>query len=374
MSAQTLRAVGSENPKRGPFQELDGVARALEVPYRGAPELSARVNGTPVRLSLVSREHEGLGRTTHRVVALELELGLESPTDAPPSLSLDLRPETALDRNAKARGLARELELGDPAFDDHVWVGGTVPDAEAKRLLERPKTREAVRELLEGECVRVRVTGDAVTVRWLCSGGVVDTGAVLDGLERALEVARAGGPRGQPAPQHGEWVPGLAMFVFLASVGYSWFVFSDTSPAPWLPLLGVAGGALCGLALRGPIARLVRGDAESRPRYAFASLLAAVGLGLFGGVFVTHLNAALDDAPSETLNGHVASVSRLNSSQAVVEVAWADGTTSRHLLHDRPIGLRRSNFTEGDSVRLVRHPGALGAAWEERLDIRPRSP
>src|SRR5262249_19632846 len=59
-----------------------------------------------------------------------------------------LRPERGRDRFGKAVFLNREVQSGDPAFDDRIYIETDEPAETVRRALESVKVREAIGALL----------------------------------------------------------------------------------------------------------------------------------------------------------------------------------------------------------------------------------
>ena len=83
--------------------------------------------------------------------------------------SLMLRSETALDRTGKQLGLNRELQTGDPNFDEAVYVESNASDEELQTVLASPRLRQAVMTLLYAKAKRIELNWakDPLAVAWV---------------------------------------------------------------------------------------------------------------------------------------------------------------------------------------------------------------
>ncbi|MEW5741048.1 MAG: hypothetical protein AB1938_19155 [Myxococcota bacterium] len=351
--------VTSEKAKRGRWTQLNDVAEALGVTYRGGEALDVRIDGQRARLQLIiSFDGDGV-RRFDRVEGLELLVFFEG---APPPRSDDanilLRVEDGADRAAKKRGVAVEVQLGSPGFDREVYIDNTSSEADVRRILAKEATRQAVRRLLAGHVHAIRITPQYARVKLEPRGEVFEARPILEALEDLLIVARAGGPK-DPAPaQRGlTLLTGLGVSTALAGL-YAWYSANEW-PAGLGPLfIGGACGALVAFFSRPALESAMRGGSGSGRRVGFSLLLlwAAVGLAVTGAL--THLNGALDDSKATKRTGVVASVAEGSVGERVqVRIRWKDGEDERLWTPFAP--------RKGDRVTEYSHPGALGFDWRE---------
>lgn len=71
-----------------------------------------------------------------------------APIRAPRPMFIELTSESADDRDAKARGVSREVQTGHAEFDRAVYVNTVSADTVVQRVLASPKLRRAVQLLL----------------------------------------------------------------------------------------------------------------------------------------------------------------------------------------------------------------------------------
>jgi len=60
-----------------------------------------------------------------------------------------LRRETANDQKVKRWKLNREVQTGDPTFDELVYVESDAPDKHLQTVLQSPETRHTIKTLFE---------------------------------------------------------------------------------------------------------------------------------------------------------------------------------------------------------------------------------
>lgn len=71
------------------------------------------------------------------------------PLSAPRPLSIQLTRELSTHVRAKEMGINREVQLGDPTFDGHVYINSPSGDDIIREVLASPDLRAAARDLLE---------------------------------------------------------------------------------------------------------------------------------------------------------------------------------------------------------------------------------
>ncbi|MBN1427239.1 MAG: hypothetical protein JXB07_02565 [Anaerolineae bacterium] len=147
------------------------------------PSVVGNYRGRPLRLSFFSP------RSTHLTI---VEILLQNPA----GWSLYLQPQDVMDTLGKAIGL-RDIEIGDPAFDQKFRIGSTPPDA-AARMLANDTLRTMLLTVplrqfaLEGDRLYYAVHRLEIEIDPLCL--LFDRlSSVADEVERAQKAQKAAG-------------------------------------------------------------------------------------------------------------------------------------------------------------------------------------
>jgi len=112
----------------------------------------------------------------------------EGPLLVPRPMNLVLRKETPGDRESKQSGVNRELDLGDPAFDDAVYIDTLINDDLVRAVLASPDARAAILALLRDNCSAVRIDD---TSQGVISIDIVEFTTVSPDQERAARLLAA---------------------------------------------------------------------------------------------------------------------------------------------------------------------------------------
>ncbi len=338
---EVVRRIGSATH----FASLLG---ALGVDGDGGTLLELRIDQRPVTLSLCL--HKG------RVTGLDVQIDWPGKDKAAATPFVVLRHETSADVEGKARGINREVELGDQPFDREVYIDATASDREVRRVLS--DIRAPVLELVKGGA-RLKVTPRALTAHWEIgsSQDVLEAERLILELTRLFAVVRAGVPSAVDAiERRGEHLPlwwglALAPAVMLTVVAVdSW------SGAHVVELAGAVLGALGVLALRPVVERQVKGDSGSFTRYRVTLALATLVFALVGLSLATIVNGAFDAAPPVVLEGVVVAQHVGSKGARSFTVQWRDGSTTSF----------GGSIANGTQVSQTWHPGALGGRWHEQ--------
>ncbi|MDI1475345.1 hypothetical protein [Polyangium sp. y55x31] len=81
----------------------------------------------------------------------------EGPLLVPRPMNLVLRKETAANRQGKADGVDHEIQTGDPAFDEAVFIDTLINDDLVRAVLASPDARAAILSLLGDNCSSIRI-------------------------------------------------------------------------------------------------------------------------------------------------------------------------------------------------------------------------
>jgi hypothetical protein len=302
----------------------------------------------------------------HVVVSLELDSGavkgLELAAAAPGLVDLRLVREDEAHRDAKARGIARECQTGDGAFDAAVYVESKTRDADLQIVLAPPAVRAAVMKLLS-VADRVEVQSGSVKVSFPKDAGAFDPATILERVSLVRVVA------GAPRPLAPVDAPvSLAASVarvgtyLLAPLGLGAIVLGNVRYAPidTRPyVFGVVIGLVLALAVHPLFRRALRGRSTSHKEILLARAATLVWLPCFttGALFI--YNGAADRSAERVVTLTVISseVDEDDARELHVKTKDPEGATHEHTLHGWP--------TQSPTHISVRwRDGALGWTWQ----------
>lgn len=292
------------------------------------------------------------------------------PFPWPPSLMLTR--ENAGNRLGKLLRLNRELQTGDQAFDQKVYVSATEDTPHVAELLASPKLRAHLLTLLEW-FPRVTLAAKEGAIVLTIPGNVgldlLDSGRfnrILDQMAQAAEHLPAFQiNRAQQPPMErslkvvlaglGAFVVGFVSFAVVMDL---WHVFDEHHP------LGPSGqGAIGGLAAFAlafvPLLTLIRGTPSSFSRLLAASLVWSCALASLGATLLHGGNALLASQPPQRVPAQVLSTDVLrgkSTSYRVVLDPQGDAPAGRFAISQQEYQRLSTRSTVEVSVR----PGALG--------------
>jgi hypothetical protein len=348
MTAYRHGPMPHEPAEKGPYKEFAPYARFRSVPYAGAIGLSILDEGRTIRLSY------SLNSGTIN--------GYDVSVPIAPTPVILLRPETSTDKEGKARGINREVQVGDSTFDDRVYIESDAEDQAILRALP-DEVRSAVLRLFEK-----------------------GASSVLLGLHRAQFNVPTADRRNIFDPQHMEAViaatralariPAISPHAVVPNTGGNGTVLLSVlfsfAAVPlmiaalvvWplcsigLPFLAALVGFTAWWLSRSTFARSTAGHSRSYRRY-----LTSLGFTFFAfpaaaiAIAVT-MNGALDHAAERVRSGKITNVSS-DDDGTTIDVRWDDGssTSTSHFSGVPKAGLRVTGHF---------HPGALAAEWREK--------
>lgn len=361
------------------YTQLDAAARAFGLPPPGAC-LGLRYQGLVVTTTLKISSGSVIGFTLEAHAALpELELSVE----------------TEGDRRGKRLGISREIQTGDRAFDDRVYVDSDEPDARVARALASAEVRAAALELLATfGAVHTGPTGVTLEARGeyrslleperferlLAAVHALVSGIAAADREGAASAYRDAAPVRAPVASprrpfltsrlHRVLVvsPALSLLgtvVLLTSMAYSqwWRPVAGGS----MVALGLAAGAALGALLVPVLALLIRGRSSSYRRFVFLAILLGATLVALGPGALVAINARADRSPAAE---HVVPIDAVesksddDSKSTTVEVHAAWRPSRERLTFD--LDGEHPELRAGVRWHVVSRAGALGWEWIER--------
>lgn len=270
---------------------------------------------------------------------------------------ITLTRETKLDRDEKAQGLLRELQLGDAKFDALVFVESAADDAQVAQALARDEARLAARRIIQAGATAIVLEGARVDVKLAVRDGM-NVGTLVDVIEGALELSRpgsSGAARGKG--WSGTELRGLAVSLVVAAGVAAWFSTTTFPTGPVLPLLG----GVVGLGLGFVIGRMLEGrlDASST-----AGTVVLIGFALSGALSGAATLQVINGQGSEQV-GELHGVALEDAARGIerdevgpIEVRWSDGSVTTERASSRT---RR-----GDRLTRIVRKGLLGIEWYDQ--------
>lgn len=241
------------------------------------------------------------------ITSVSLGMALKSPS------WIRMHRESKVDRFFKKVGIAGEIQTGDRAFDEQVYVTSDHPAVEAL-LTSSAALRAAVLRAFELGAVCVRYDGRAI---WLDKlPGAEATKAHLDVL---AALCKASTPLNQGRERRFTdrffWRALVIEGAVWANVGYAVGGFIENGAHPEdvhvssTPLIavGLMMAAALFAGILGIIALVMRGSSRGHRIVIESALLLAIGLPLAGVQLAGDSNRALDDSPSQLTKVGVAS-------------------------------------------------------------------
>lgn len=318
----------------------------------------------------------------------DVELSIDFSSGTPMGLSLHARTaslpdvtftrESSLDRATKAIGLSREVQLGDPSFDPHVWVGADLPDDAVRRLLRSPDARRAIVAILHTEHLQSNVI-PAVSVRFAEQGVFASVGlsTLTDEVSLRRTVDALATLAATVAPdEHTRVVPraprarvkiAFVIAAALSCLGVPSCVVAEQHPplfehtAPFV--LGLGGGFVLWLIVVVPVLMLtVRGRSSSGTTLLLAALAFQIAIEVNAVNVLLLANWALDDSPIEAHRAIVVAVTPRNGDDGpfveVVFESWRDPEQTASITHGEAGSLR-----PGSELPVRTKRGYFGWDW-----------
>ncbi|MFO0648435.1 MAG: hypothetical protein U0326_19500 [Polyangiales bacterium] len=284
-----------------------------------------------------------------------------------------LHPEGAFQKLGKSLGISREVQLGDQAFDDSVYIDTVEKSDERVRdVLASEGVRAALRELL-GMGFRVQLSSrgvEAYRVEYtMTSVGEVGAARAVELIARiADEAPRFDAASLSPEPivwnrfiiaaVVGTVFAGAGIGALAASAGQHTLDGGDVGKAILL-------GASLWVAFVVALVITVRGTSRAFSVLVTGAFVGLMVLPVAGGMVLLALNQALDQTPVET---HDVTVLRMHRKELDLHVlSWRPGHTEERL---HATGAFWRSIQAGDRVRVRVHAGRFGWPWVDRVSER----
>lgn len=307
------------------------------------------------------------------VVSLSLNSGtatgleLQARTFGLPPMKLSREDDG--DRQAKEAGVAREVQLGDEAFDREVYIDAELADRNVLTFLSPPAVRAAVRFLLksfpsikiEGELISLTGYGDEPDCyRPEVVKGLLAALRVLAGAPRPTEVEFVPRSEGAAAVLAFAWAFGPASLAAIIAAGH---YFLPVHPAP-LFLLGLPAGIALWMIAQRPFRRALSGRSSSHRELVLTGALTSVAFPLTVVAALLVINGAFDRSPERV------------SKAKVTHTSYDDEDGVTHLeargdFLDVDFHVSGRGPQIGDEVTFWTKSGLLGLPWPTRpMEVR----
>lgn len=290
---------------------------------------------------------------------------------------LTLRLEGTLDRAGKSLRLNREIQTGDAAFDERIYVESEAPDALVLAVLASPVTRAGVLACLTLGCTEIKLDDDGTLGADLplTNETAVTPGHLTSVLDALGETAESIPPLRGEGHHHTR----VGSIPVVAGVGtlVSWplFYLVDWIWEPFGSDL-YATAALAGLGLwivSLPVFFFVlRGRSVSLRDFLTTAIALAIGFPLGATDLLLTLNGALDTSPVDIHATRIEGMRRTtgkNASSYITVDNWHPGGGTIQL----QIGSNLySTLAVNEPITITTRRGFLG--WERILAIVPTEP
>lgn len=288
---------------------------------------------------------------------------------------ITIRRETSNDRLGKRLRINREIQLGDPAFDDELYLETTLAEPLVVAILHR-EVRALVLNLLASPIELTLYAGPyLVTALWHPifeeSLSRESLSATVDAIAQLASMLPHDAPT-QTVTQYGALLPVVLPTIsaqLAAAIGLSLTTRAkhvSSAPYGW----GFVTGLAVWVALTVLVALLVRGRSNSLRTFVACSLFllpAALVVGIAG---VPALNARLDESPAIARELEITDTRLVRGKNSVtyyaVAPAWNDPSETLEVRLD-PVD--RERWGRGARVRVLTHSGRFGWAWYDDVTL-----
>lgn len=334
------------------YRELDAVGRAF---------------GVDQSCSVISFSCDGLRLNLSLAIDSGVVRGVDLDTETRGLPPVVFRPETGEHRRAKASGLARELQTGDPEFDARVYVETEAAETDVAVMLSSPAVREAI--------VRLLAHRQAVVVR---SGNVVaerstDEPACYGEKRLREELAALRVVAGAPRPVQRTAVDDRALsrtrfaYGMMLPIALALFI---PAIVRWTPLdegrfvlVSLVIGLVLALIPRAIFLRLLAGRSTSHTDFALAQAIGFLSVPFATAGLLLIVNGAFDRSAERTRTLSVSAV-RWDEDDDARVTAISEGEEREFTFRDGAHAIAR-----GDAVFVFTKRGRLGLEWKTRAVV-----
>jgi hypothetical protein len=310
----------------------------------------------------------------------------------PGMAAITLRLEDESDREAKRSAVSREVQTGDPVFDDAIYIESDASDEGVLAVLSSRDVRGAILALCRtAPGFPVLIYPDGVAISLMAGAGTAGAG-ILTQLpemlaplatiaEHVAQVARSGvlrAPKGSSA-----WLALQMVFVqfwCIGGIGSCAYAHDLAEPIDWYPyalslVVGIVVTAVVGFALGPPLRAVFAGRSTSHRKIALARIFLAFPFPFLTIAGALAYNRYADDSPAEPHVTKVVGLKRDKNSQSLVVESWrTKGSTET-------LKLKQLDYANGatpparspigTTVVVETHRGAMRWEWKEVIRALP---
>lgn len=282
-----------------------------------------------------------------------------------------LYPEGKVERFGKAIGLNREVQTGDKAFDDLVYLDTIDTEENVRRMFEPAAARAATATLLELG-YKVQLSKDGVEAFQLVRSSQPIDGSrsaeAVAALGRLLDALPAMSGSGLENPRAPRRVAFAVMLIFSWVAGFVAMGASGSSVdrtvdagASMLVFLG-AGGVAWVLYVAALVAGL-RGRSYALRTVLVGGFVGLVGIPAGAGALVHLLNQKLDASTATVRPLIVTQHKQLKGDCRLIVPSWRGSGTEKLFVKHKG----KEELAAGTEVVVRTHPGAFGLEWIEPI-------
>ncbi|MGZ3450769.1 MAG: hypothetical protein ACXVEF_14300 [Polyangiales bacterium] len=346
-----------------PAPHVERITSGAVQERRGHDELMAFAESVGVRVPCTSLEL--------LVDGLELEVSLDIDSGRVRGLDVSakgnglplarFRRERMSDRDAKETGVSRELQTGDQAFDDAVYIESDCADSDLLVLLASPHVRAAIVELL-ASFEDIQMNPDRIDAT---RNFDVRRAFGPDHIRRQLALLRLVAGTTRPlvaAPYKGGPSSMLLLMLFNIPLGWVGFGFVAHHYAPFdhsLIWLAFAIGLTIALVLQPILGRALSGRSTSHTDIPIVRVASFASLPAIVGCIALLANAGFDNAASRTRALNITAIEYDDDDHKTKTTARGDGVGpwSFDFKDDK------KTVQVGQKLTVKTKPGTLGYEW-----------
>jgi hypothetical protein len=284
----------------------------------------------------------------------------------PPSPSVWIRKERAVDRVAKGLGLEREVELGVADFDRELYVASRADDGAVRAALAKSETQQLIREIV-GSGFGVHLSSRGVsgsTWRWALTP--FDAAVVPPLLEKLRELAKTlpqASAIDEPRPLH----TGALLAATFVSLFVPMFLMVGLRDAVNPPIESghVLLAMLLGLVPWLLVSVLIAKKLQRRPlamlEVPAVALSLMVSVPILFACLLFFINAQLDGSPAVQHRAKIVDWYKHNRGTVYVS-PWEMHARQKIILPQSILPVQL-----GDELEIEAHEGRLGWPWVSRV-------
>jgi hypothetical protein len=283
-----------------------------------------------------------------------------------------VRRERGTDRLGKRLGFNREVQVGDPCFDDAAFLDTAERDDVVRPLFDRAEVRAAMLAVLDaGFGVQMSAAG-LHGIRIQSKMTSIDPASVPRAVA-AIEALALLLPDVDPSTiGRPHWSRSLTPFLAVMGMFFGGFVLLAVAGALAHPLVeprhalaGLVAGFALWLACVAVLYYLMRGGTSSLSALLFGAFILLCSVPASGVALAAVANSALDGSPATTHPSRVVALPKNpRKSRRVTFEGWQTGAETVNADVSRS---QLATLKVGDPAEVITHAGAFGWDWIETV-------